>query len=357
MMAPSWLFLAGFAATGCFAAAPTKLIIDTDIGGGGCNDVDDVVAISIANALADNGEAELLAIVQDTAPIQCAGAISVLNHYYGRDDMPIGAYNVNTPGASLEMQQPLSYVPLLGERFPSPIKNTSQVPDAIEVYRSVLAAQPHRSVAISSIGIHTNLAALLKSGPDKHSPLSGIDLVADKVFLLAVMGGSYPSSGTGAECNVCGGGSNLANHVVASAASSYVAANWPADSQLIWSGFEVGVMVQSGGAGFQKCTVANASSPVKAAMVSYERGPNKSRYSWDPLTTLVAVRSIAGVPSVKGCDQCDGKNYIEPSTGHNHWVAGPKTNQTFLVLKDAAAAGNALDELLCQGPKFNGRAN
>ena len=50
MMAPSWLFLAGFAATGCFAAAPTKLIIDTDIGGGGCNDVDDVVAISIASA-------------------------------------------------------------------------------------------------------------------------------------------------------------------------------------------------------------------------------------------------------------------------------------------------------------------
>ena len=35
--------------------APQRLIIDTDIGGGGCNDVDDVVALSIANALADNG--------------------------------------------------------------------------------------------------------------------------------------------------------------------------------------------------------------------------------------------------------------------------------------------------------------
>jgi len=30
-------------------ATPTKLIIDTDIGGGGCNDVDDVVAVCIAN--------------------------------------------------------------------------------------------------------------------------------------------------------------------------------------------------------------------------------------------------------------------------------------------------------------------
>jgi hypothetical protein len=33
-----------------------KLIIDTDIGGGGCNDVDDVVAICVGNALTDNGE-------------------------------------------------------------------------------------------------------------------------------------------------------------------------------------------------------------------------------------------------------------------------------------------------------------
>ena len=47
---------------------PQKLIIDTDIGGGGCNDVDDVVAVAVGHALADNGEAELLAVVLNTAP-------------------------------------------------------------------------------------------------------------------------------------------------------------------------------------------------------------------------------------------------------------------------------------------------
>eukprot|EP01052_Picozoa_sp_SAG31_P022333 SAG31_NODE_1772_length_7306_cov_3.341335_12_plen_89_part_00 len=59
---------------GCFlasasrsdAAANVKLIIDTDIGGGGCKDVDDVIAVCIANALADNGEADLVAVVQNT---------------------------------------------------------------------------------------------------------------------------------------------------------------------------------------------------------------------------------------------------------------------------------------------------
>ena len=61
------------------------------------------------------------------------------------------------------LQDPLSYVTDIVANFPSPIKNSSQVPDGVATYRKVLAAQPDHSVAISSIGIHTNLAGLLKS--------------------------------------------------------------------------------------------------------------------------------------------------------------------------------------------------
>jgi inosine-uridine nucleoside N-ribohydrolase len=323
---------------------PTKLIIDTDNGGGGCNDVDDVVASSIANALVDNGEAELLAVVLNTAPVHCAGAISVLNHFYGRDQIPIGIYNISTPGATLEMQDPLDYVNVLVNQFDSPIKNSSQAEDSVAVYRRVLSAQPDHSVAVSSIGIHTNLAALLKSNADEHSPLRGRDLVAQKVKLLAVMGGQYPS---GKECNLMGGGSNEHNHLVASAASSYVAAHWP--TKIVWSGARMGV-VQSGGAGFQKCAVATTANPIRAAMISYEHGPNRSRCSWDPLTTLVAVRGAAAA-SCAECTNCDGRNVIDPNTGENKWVSGPNANQTYLLLNDAKAAGETLDALLCQGPK------
>ena len=337
------------------SGSPTKLIIDTDIGGGACNDVDDVVAVAIGNALADNGEVELLAIVQNTAPVDCAGAISVLNTYYGRGSLstlPIGAYNVNTPGATLQMEQPLDYVSLLGARFPSAVKNTSSagVEDAVALYRRVLAAQMPHSVAISSIGIHTNLAALLKSPPDATSRLSGIELVAEKVFLLAVMGGKYPRSGDAPECNVCGGRRNEHNHFVASVAASYVAAHWPPSSKVIWSGYELGVMVQSGGATFQRCSAAKSRNPVKAAMVSYMGGPNRSRFSWDPLTTLVAARGVEHVPSVAFCEGCDGVNLIDAKTGENRWVAGAPRNQTYLVLKDAKGAGDAIDRLLCQKP-------
>ena len=354
------LIIAAFA-----AAAPTKLIIDTDIGGGGCNDVDDVVAVCIAHALMDNGEADLIAVVQNTAPLTCAGAISVLNHFYGRDSVPIGAYNISTPGADLMQQQPLSYVPSIVDTFDSPIKNSTDafVSDAVATYRAALASSPDRSVAISSIGIHTNLAALLKSTGDRYSPLSGVDLVAKKTFLLAVMGGTYPLGG--GECNLEGGGDQgfgLHNHEVASAASSYVAAHWPSESSIIWSGSEVGVLVQSGGKGFQsRCpSVADPrTNPCAAAIIAYEGGPNKSRFSWDPLTTLVAVRSIAGVPSVAACTECNGVNVIDATTGHNRWQRQKKpagsanSNQTYLVLRDGKAAGDALDELLCQRAKLN----
>ena len=36
-----------------------------------------IKAVCMANALMDNGEAEILGIVQNTAPLECAGAISV----------------------------------------------------------------------------------------------------------------------------------------------------------------------------------------------------------------------------------------------------------------------------------------
>jgi len=72
-----------------------------------------------------------------------------------------GAFDHDFPG---------SYVLDLVTRYPSPIKNASEVPTGVEVYRQVLAAQPDHSVTISSIGFTTNLEDLLKSPPDTFSP-------------------------------------------------------------------------------------------------------------------------------------------------------------------------------------------
>ena len=74
-------------------------------------DVDDVVAICMAHALMDKGEVDIKvqfesliftesfklcsqAIVHDAGIPEGIGAMSVLNHFYGRDDILLGAYKV-----------------------------------------------------------------------------------------------------------------------------------------------------------------------------------------------------------------------------------------------------------------------
>ena len=327
------------------ARAPVKLIIDTDIGGGGCRDVDDVAAICMANALADRGEAELLAVVVNTRPPACPGVVSVLNHYYGRDGVNIGAFK----GTNLTKRKTKEFVHKLVRTFPSPVKNASQVPDAVEVYRTVLAAAPDRSVTISSIGLLTNLRALLQSPPDTHSSLSGAELVARKVKLLAVMGGKYPTSEGSlfAECNFAGG--YHADHATGAAASGYAIAHLPREVQVLFLGFDVGRRVKTGGA-LTKC--APKSNPCRAAFINDE-GKGGSRSSWDPLTTLIAVRGVAAGACAE-CTDCDGHNTVDGESGHNTWVAGLRTNQTYVVLRNATAAAEAIDELLCAPPATSG---
>jgi hypothetical protein len=48
-----------------------------------------VAALCMARALVDNSGVELLAVVQNTQPPPCSGVISVLNHHYRRDSVPI----------------------------------------------------------------------------------------------------------------------------------------------------------------------------------------------------------------------------------------------------------------------------
>ena len=56
-----------------------------------------------------------------------------------------------------------------------------QVEEAVPVLRRALAGAEDQSVIISSVGFLTNLAQLLTSPPDQHSPLTGAQLISLKV--------------------------------------------------------------------------------------------------------------------------------------------------------------------------------
>ena len=203
-------------------AGPVRLILDTDMGGGPCQDVDDVGTLCMLNALQQNGEVELLAIMLDTLPPDCAGAISVIQHFYGRDDVPIGVREPRAAPSTLAH----FYVHRLNTQWDSPIKSSAGLPRAVDLYRRTLGAAEDGSVTIASVGVLSNLLAeLLRSPPDEHSSLLGTELVRHTVHLLTIMGGSYP---LGEECNFCGDRRS----------SAFVVDNLPADLQVLYIGFE-----------------------------------------------------------------------------------------------------------------------
>ena len=129
---------------------PLDLIIDTDMS----IDVDDVGMLCAAHALADFNEVRILAVMHDAHLNTGAGAISVINSYYGRGDTPIGVYRgpigapgwFNMPGWTNEGRG--HYVDDLVARFPAPWTNWNGLPNATRLYRQTLSTAADASVTI-----------------------------------------------------------------------------------------------------------------------------------------------------------------------------------------------------------------
>jgi inosine-uridine nucleoside N-ribohydrolase len=167
------------------ATPPVKVIFDTDY----TTDCDDPGALAVLHALADLGELEILATGASTGRPKAPGAIDVVNTYYGRPDIPISA---TKKGPTFQS----AFADHLFDHFPHDTPLTDAVEDSVSCYRRILAAQPDDSVVLITVGYLTNVAELLKSQPDAHSPLPGRELVAAKVREWACMGGNFWSDST-----------------------------------------------------------------------------------------------------------------------------------------------------------------
>ncbi|MGB3618265.1 MAG: nucleoside hydrolase, partial [Catalinimonas sp.] len=69
------------------AGKTTAVVFDTDFG----PDYDDVGALAVLHALADRGEAEILATIASNGHPLVAPSLDVVNTWFGRPDLPIGA--------------------------------------------------------------------------------------------------------------------------------------------------------------------------------------------------------------------------------------------------------------------------
>ena len=80
--------------------------------------------------------------------------MSVLNHYYGRDDIVLGAYKGEFGKYCNGDWVPGEYVYDLVNNYESPVWNSDQVDEATVAYRKVLAAAEDNTVKIAAIGKH-----------------------------------------------------------------------------------------------------------------------------------------------------------------------------------------------------------
>jgi inosine-uridine nucleoside N-ribohydrolase len=284
--------------------SPVKIIFDTDFG----PDYDDVGALAFLNAMADSGKVEILATVSCNKHELVAPSINVINTYFGRSELPIGA--PKTEGVNLGSSQ--HWADSIISKYPHKIKSTSEVPDAVNIYRKVLNDQPDNSVTIVTVGFLTNLNNLLKSIPDKTCPLNGFELVSKKVKMLVSMAGKFPE---GREFNI----------YMDSRASEYVYKNWP--GEIVFTGFEIGWEIHTG-LKLIKSDIKN--SPVKDVFrirIPLSKEDIDGRMSWDETAVLIGAYGTEGFfETVKG-------RIIVNSDGSNRWEDNPEGKHIYVKQK------------------------
>jgi len=308
-----------------WSAQPVKIIFDSDMG----PDFDDVGAIAILHALAAKGECEILATLASDGYPTIAPTLEVFNRYFKKPNIPIGVPGPDAPSFSC----PNHWNDSLVVKYLPKLKTNKDYPSATEVYRKVLASQKDNSVVIVTVGFISNLEALLKSGPDKNSPLSGKELVAKKVKKLVAMAGGFPE----------GNEFNVNQHAKA---SMYAFQNWP--TPILFSGFEIGVQIMTGN---KVATHGTKGSPVQWAyeycLATYEKKPFLNRNSWDHTAVLCAIRNPEDYFYVIG-----NGTLVCNADGSNTWDADKNSNHSFLVHKyPYQKIATILDDLMLYEPK------
>jgi pyrimidine-specific ribonucleoside hydrolase len=299
------------------------IIFDSDMG----PDYDDVGAITMLHAFADNGDANILATIASTKYECVACVFSVFNNYFKRNNIPIGV----PKGNAVMLRDLQHWTDSIVAKYPHKIKSNNDAEDAVELYRKILSSQPAHSVTIVTTGFLTNLSALLKTGKDKYSDLDGKNLVAEKVKQLVCMAARFPE---GYEFNV---DKDIP-------ASQNVFDNWP--TNIIFSGFEIGMKIKVGLPLIHNDEIKN--SPVKDVFrisIPMAKEDSLGRMSWDETAVLVAVKGFEPYyhlhyGRIKVAD--DGKN---------SWIDDGKTRSYLIESEYPKKVEALINKLIMHQPK------
>lgn len=314
-----------------------RIILDTDMRG----DCDDAGALALLHALADLGECELLGVMASTTGPHVVGTIAAINAYYGRPDLPVGLYS----GTGVHGGD--DYAPVVGDPawFPMQITNDT-APESTALYRRLLHEAPDNSVTIVVIGGQPCVYELLRSEADYEGDGSvnktGAELAAAKVHELVLMAANFADPNH-REWNV----------ILDVEAARTVARDWP--TRVVYSGFEIGHVIQTGG----RLRDADT-NPVAMSYKLYRgteggQGVIGNRSSWDQTAAYYAVRglehegqpiwSLDGPVAVSFDDEGRTRFEEDPNGRHYYFVQEMSIGET----------GALIEELMVRPPRASAR--
>lgn len=315
---------------------PARIIFDTDMD----SDCDDVGALAVLHALADRGEAQILATGVSSKNEWSAPCVDAINTFYGRPDLPIGGPKGAGAG------KPSKYARQLAEQFPQDTVSGNRVPDAPRLYRRLLLAQPDRSVTFVTVGYLTNAADLLKLPAEGAEP-SGLEVARTKVREWVCMGGNFIGRPARDDVKLTNN-----NFTYDKAAALYAIRNWP--GRLTFVGREIG-SVPSGlkvGARLRELPEGN---PIRMGYQFWFGEVAQDRHVADPTTVLYAVRGLRDYWEIETRGYMD----LQPDMTFE-WKQDRDTDQAYLLKRQIDGKPNdraiekLLEALMMQPPRIPG---
>ena len=293
-----------------------KFIFGTDWG----EDCDDVVALRILARKHKTGEIKLVGVAINTYIPESVASLDAFLVSEGVEPLPIGIDR-----NAGELCKKITYQKRLAGSGKARIFN-ADAEDGVKLYRRLLA-ETSEPVEIIEVGFLQILAGLLDSQGDEISPLSGVELVTEKVAKIWCMAGSFLDDGY-IEYNI------RKSEVTRKGADTVVRKS---PVPITFLGSEVGKPVISGGE-----SVLKEGDVLLDAMRDY--GAAKGRNSWDPMTALLAV---IGDEEKAGYNVVRGTMSIDTESGANFFAPSENGLHAYVVKKfDDAYYSNAINEII-----------
>lgn len=163
---------------------PVKIIFDTDMG----SDCDDVGALALLHQYADQGKVEILGCVYSSGKVPYgAGVVEAINYYYGRPDIPVGAYHGDDVGDAVD-KMTAEKLAKDTTAFGNKIIHNRDATDQTKLCRKILSEQADTSIVYITVGHTKGIYDLLVSSADEYSELDGIALARKKIKKWVALG-------------------------------------------------------------------------------------------------------------------------------------------------------------------------